>query len=60
MFRFLLVVLVGGAIVGFIVKIAMKRRMSRTLGRNVADHELNSLNTWMQVHDEEERRNRRL
>lgn len=58
MFRIVFILLIVGAIVGFIAKVIAKRRMSGALGRKVADHELNSLNSWMKVHDEEERRQR--
>lgn len=44
-----LIIFIGGLIIGFIVKILMKRRMRRALGRTVEDHELVSLNSWMQV-----------
>lgn len=54
MFRFVLFVVIIGGIVGFIGKVVMKRRMSRALGRDVSDHEINSLNAWMDVHDKEQ------
>lgn len=42
------------AIIGFIIKVITKGRMSRSLGREVGDHELTSLNSWMEVHENEE------
>ena len=42
------------AIVGFISKVMTRRRMSRSLGRNVGDYELNSLSTRMEVHEKED------
>ncbi len=50
---FLLFIIIS-VIVGFIVKVATKSRMSRSLGREVGDHEINSINSWMQVHEREE------
>ena len=44
------------AIIGFIVKIITKGRMMNSLGREVGDHELTSLNSWMEVHDKDEQR----
>ncbi len=55
MFKLSLIIFVGFLITGFIVKILMKRRMRRALGRTVKDHELTSLNSWMQVSENEER-----
>jgi hypothetical protein len=52
---FILFIIIS-AIVGLIIKIATKRRMSRSLGREVGDHELTSLNSWMQVHEKEEKK----
>ncbi len=43
-------------IVGFIIKVITKGRMNRALGREVGDHELTSLNSWMDVHEKEEQR----
>jgi len=43
-------------IIGFIIKVITKGRMNRALGRDVGDHELTSLNSWMEVHEKEERR----
>ena len=42
-------------IVGAVIKFMTKRRMTRSLGRDVGDHELTSLNSWMEVHEKEEK-----
>ena len=55
MLKISLIIFFGFLIIGFIVKILMKRRMRRALGRTVKDHELTSLNSWMQVSENEER-----
>ncbi|MCY7349004.1 MAG: hypothetical protein LH614_22670 [Pyrinomonadaceae bacterium] len=55
MLKLSLTIFIGGLIIGFIVKNLMKRRMRRALGRTVKDHELVSLNSWMQVRENEER-----
>jgi hypothetical protein len=44
------------AISSWILKIKMKRRMQRGLGRKVSDRELTSITTWMQVPPDEPRR----
>ena len=51
---FFLIVLIVLGIVGFLVKLAMKGRMSRALGRDVKDHELTSLSSWMKVTEKED------
>lgn len=55
MFKLSLIIFFGFLIIGFIVKILIKRRMRRALGRTVKDHELTSLNSWMEVSENEER-----
>jgi hypothetical protein len=41
----------------WILGVRMRRRIRRALGKNVENEvELTSLNTWMKVEDEEERR----
>jgi hypothetical protein len=42
------------AIAAFIGKVFMKGQMSGSLGRSVGDHELTSLNSWMDVHEKED------
>lgn len=37
------------ALLLFIQKVVMKRRLQRGLGRKVEDHELTSLNSWMEA-----------
>ena len=51
-----LVIAIVIAIIGFIVKIITKGRMMNSLGREVGDHELTSLNSWMEVHENDERK----
>lgn len=41
------------AISSWVLKIKMRRRMERGLGRKVADRELTSINAWMQVPSDE-------
>ncbi len=55
MLKLSLIIFVGFLVVGFIAKVLMKRRMRRALGRTVKDHELVSLNSWMQVSENEKR-----
>jgi len=50
----LLVLIVIVAIAAFIGKIFIKGRMSNSLGRSVGDHELTSLNSWMDIHKKED------
>jgi hypothetical protein len=50
----ILALLIISAVLGFLAKIATKRRMGRALGREVKDHELNSINSWMKVREAEE------
>ncbi|MDQ3132235.1 MAG: hypothetical protein M3Q99_15925 [Acidobacteriota bacterium] len=45
MLKLSLTIFIGSLIIGFIVKILLKRRMRRALGRTVKDHELVSLNS---------------
>jgi hypothetical protein len=49
-----LIFAVVAVIVGFIIKVITKGRMRRSLGREVGDHELTSLNSWMEVHKNED------
>ena len=46
--------LIVSVIVGFIIKVMTKKRMSQSLGRDVGDHEVNSISSWMEVHEKEE------
>lgn len=55
MLKLSLIIFIGGLIISLIAKILMKRRMRRALGRTVKDHELVSLNSWIQVKKNEER-----
>ena len=57
MFTLSLIIFTLFAVIGFIYKIVMKRRMRRALGRSVEDHELTSLNSWMEVRENEGRSN---
>ncbi len=40
--------------IGFLIKILKRGRMQRALGRDVRDHELTSLNSWMEVTEKEQ------
>ncbi len=55
MFAIYLTIFIFFLIISFIIKTVMKRRMRRALGRAVKDHELTSLNSWMEVSKNEER-----
>jgi hypothetical protein len=55
---FFLAILIIGGIAGFLAKLALKGRMSNALGRDVKDHELNSISSWMKATENEERNNR--
>jgi len=55
MFKLCLIIFIGFLIVRFVVKVLMKRRMRRALGRTVKDHELTSLNSWIEANENEER-----
>jgi len=48
-------VAIATAISAWIVGVKMRRRMKRSLGRDVSDGELTSISSWMRVEDEEER-----
>jgi len=48
-------VAIATAISSWIVGVKMRRRMKRSLGRDVSDGELTSISSWMRVEDEEER-----
>ena len=52
----LILIVIVTLIIGAIVKVITKGRMNRALGRDVGDHELTSLNSWMEVHEKEEQR----
>jgi hypothetical protein len=49
-------IIIFTAISSWIVKIKMKKRMERGLGRKVSDREITSINTWMNVPSEEQAR----
>jgi hypothetical protein len=48
-----LVIAIVIAVIGYIIKVITKGRMMNSLGRDVGDHELTSLNSWMEVHEKE-------
>jgi len=50
-----LVIIAVMAISGWITTIRLRRRVRRALRRDVSDAELTSINTWMEVADEEEK-----
>lgn len=41
--------------IGFLIKILKRGRMQRALGREVGDHELTSINSWMEVSEKEDK-----
>jgi hypothetical protein len=45
--EFFIAGLIIAGILGWITKLIYKGRMQRGLGRKVEDHELTSINTWM-------------
>lgn len=47
------VVLVAAS--GFLYKRAMKAKLSETLGRDVADHEVDSIGTWLEATPENQK-----
>ena len=49
-----LAALVAVAVSGWIVTTRVRRRMKKSLGRETADLELASLNTWMKVEEREQ------
>lgn len=49
----ILILIIVTVIIGVIAKIVNKKRMRGALGREVGDHELTSLNSWMEVHEKE-------
>ncbi|HEV7700614.1 MAG TPA: hypothetical protein VGO43_10340 [Pyrinomonadaceae bacterium] len=55
LFLIFLVFAVLISFVGWLINKARKGRMEGALGRNVADHEVTSLNSWMAVADAEEK-----
>jgi hypothetical protein len=40
--------------IGFLIKLLKRGRMQRALGREVGDHELTSINSWMEVTEKEQ------
>jgi len=44
------------AVLGFIANRLRKGRMQKALGREVNEYELNSINSWMQVAENEDKR----
>jgi len=48
-------VIVFTSVSAWILGIRMRRRIRRVLGQETTDVELTSLNTWINVHDAEER-----
>jgi hypothetical protein len=47
--RFFIIYLIITGIIGWVIKIRLKRRMERGLGREVQDRDLTSINTWMEA-----------
>ena len=41
--------------IGFLIKVLKRGRMQRALGREVGDHELTSINSWMEVSEKEDK-----
>ncbi len=52
----LYIIIFIGVIVGALIKYAQKRELSGKLGRDVEDHELVSLNSWIEAEQKEDRR----
>lgn len=52
----LYIIIFVGVIVAALVKYAQKRELSGKLGRDVEDHELVSLNSWIEAEQKEDRR----
>lgn len=48
------------AIIGAIIKFARKRELSSKLGRSVGDHELVSLNSWIEAEKNVDRKTQNL
>ena len=42
-------------VIGFLIKILKRGSMQRALGREVGDHELTSINSWMEVSEKEDK-----
>jgi len=54
----LLILLLAAFVVSFVLwvlKIGLKRRLSKGLGRKVSDRELTSITTWMEATPDEEK-----
>lgn len=47
----LLIVIIGSSISAWVLKMRLKRKMERGLGRKVDDSELTSISAWMKVPD---------
>lgn len=45
--KILIASLIISGVASWMIKIMLKRRMKKGLGRNVEDRELTSINTWM-------------
>jgi hypothetical protein len=54
------VVVIVSAVSTWIVGVKMRRRIKRDLGRKASDLDLTSLDTWMEVDDEEQRNERNI
>lgn len=54
----ILVLIILVAILGFIANLLTKARMRRALGRDVKESEMNSIGTWINIVENEERKTR--
>ena len=52
---YIVCVLIGVSVSGWIVTMQVRRRMKKSLGRKATDLELASLKTWMAVEEAEQR-----
>ena len=52
---YIVCVLIGVSVSGWIVTMQVRRRMKKSLGRRATDLELASLKTWMAVKEAEQR-----
>jgi hypothetical protein len=54
---FIFIIVVGFTLIGGIIKYFRTRELSSKLGRNVGDHELVSLNSWIEAEKNVDKKN---